>query len=417
MAKWLNKPWAVWAILAAALALRLAASIWWQARLGDSQALLFGDSQSYLELGRAIAHGGPYEYGSPDARVFRTPGYPLVLAGLFVVAGDRPPLIAARFLGAALGTIAVAGVYCLARQLFDTATGALAALMAAVYPGAIGSSVFILSEAAFTPLLVWQLWLAAMAQRAIGVRACVVWSAAAGGCAGLATLVRPSWLLFVPVAALVGVAVGRDRVRRALLGTAALLGLIGVMAPWWIRNGSVVGHFVPTTLQVGASLYDGLNPTATGGSEMSFVGQFTADERAKPWGDAAEPFELRLDRRMRTAALDWASAHPGRVAELAWIKFLRMWNVWPNEAEFRSWTMRAVVACAYVPLVGLAVVGSFKYTRFGLPYMMCWLPAVYLTALHLVFVSSIRYREPAMLPAMALAAAALLSSAPRATAP
>ena len=35
---------------------------------------------------------------------------------------------------------------------------------------------------------------------------------------------------------------------------------------------------------------------------------------------------------------------------------------------------------------------------------LCWLPAVYLTLLHVVFVSSLRYREPAMLALLALAA-------------
>jgi hypothetical protein len=35
---------------------------------------------------------------------------------------------------------------------------------------------------------------------------------------------------------------------------------------------------------------------------------------------------------------------------------------------------------------------------------LCCLPAVYLTLLHVVFVSSLRYRDPAMLALLALAA-------------
>ena len=90
------------------------------------------------------------------------------------------------------------------------------------------------------------------------------------------------------------------------------------MLPWWIRNAYVTGHFVPTTLQVGASLYDGLNPKATGASNLEeFVPHFAAEQQraAAPGGHRQEPFELRLDRRMRDAALAWAWANPGRAVD------------------------------------------------------------------------------------------------------
>jgi hypothetical protein len=60
----------------------------------------------------------------------------------------------------------------------------------------------------------------------------------------------------------------------------------------------------------------------------------------------------------------------------------------------------------YGPVSVLAVVGAGLFTRRGWPYALCWLPAVYFTALHLVFVSSIRYRQPAMLTLIVLAAGA-----------
>jgi hypothetical protein len=116
-----------------------------------------------------------------------------------------------------------------------------------------------------------------------------------------------------------------------------------------------------------------------------------------------------LDRRLRAAALSWAAENPGQVLRLMWSKVIRMWNVWPNAEEFRSWGLRLVVAIGYVPLLALGIVGAWKWRRGGWPLLLCLLPAVYFTCLHMVFVSSIRYRQPAMMVWLILAAAVIAS--------
>ena len=106
-------------ILALGFALRLGAGWAWQSRL-DGQRFAMGDSDSYWTLGRAIAEGKPYEYGSDHARVFRTPGYPLLLAPISWLLGDtRNAVLLARAEAALLGTLAVAAVWWLTRLLFD----------------------------------------------------------------------------------------------------------------------------------------------------------------------------------------------------------------------------------------------------------------------------------------------------------
>jgi hypothetical protein len=189
-----------------------------------------------------------------------------------------------------------------------------------------------------------------------------------------------------------------------------VLGLCLVMLPWWIRNYSVAGRFVPTSLQVGASLYDGISPTATGASEMSFVGHFVAEQRAADANATELPpglFEDRLDNRLKLAAIDFALANPRRVLDLAGIKLLRMWSPLPNANEFQSRSLRLALLLTYTPIILLAILGIWRFSRRGWPFILCWLPAIYITCLHVVFVSSIRYRQPAMLPLIILAAGVL----------
>jgi 4-amino-4-deoxy-L-arabinose transferase-like glycosyltransferase len=405
MASWLL-------ILVVAMCVRVGAGVWWQSRLGPGRQFFFPDSQSYWDLARSIADGESYEFGSPHRRVFRTPGYPLLLAGLFKVYGDNPPVLSARVLNALLGTLTVGAVGWWTTQLFDARTGRVAGWLAALYPGVVAMSAFVLTEAPFGLFMVFQLALWSAAWKTTSSRASIALSATAGVAAGLASLVRPSWLLFTPFALVIALIVDRGRGRQLVSGIAMMVGLVTCMLPWWVRNVQVTGHFVTTTLQVGASLYDGLNPHADGSSNMAFVGEFEAAElETERSGDQTEGFEYRLDQRLRRAATDWAAANPARALQLAAIKFARMWNVWPNEPSLRSWPLRLIVLATYAPLLVLSLVGAWRFTRRGWPYLLAWLPAVYLTLVHMVFVGSIRYREPAMLTLIVLAAGVLVTFA------
>jgi len=400
--------WLLTAILALGLVLRLAAGMWWQQRLPAEKKFGFGDSESYWELGRTIARGQPFEYGPDRLKIFRTPGYPAILAPLFLVSNE-PPVFWGRAVSAVLSTLAVAAVAALGSLLFDRATALVAAAVAAVYPEAIALGAFVLSEAPFTPLMMLNLVFWGLAWRKPG-KALLGLSMAAGIAGGLAVWMRPSWLLFLPFAALIGFAAVRDTRKHALVCLVIFLGLCFTLLPWWVRNYRVAGRFVPTTLQIGASLYDGLSPTATGASDMRFVGRFVAEQRAadaQPGAETHGLFEDRLDSRLRRAAIDWARDNPGRVLTLVKIKLIRMWSPVPNANEFQSRWLRLILAAMYTPVIFLALIGAWRFARRDWPCLLCVLPALYFTCLHVIFVSSIRYRQPALLPLIVLAAGVL----------
>jgi len=419
------------AVLAVALALRVSAAcaVGWFVRLsGTARLCVFPDTEYYWLLARTIRTGTAYEvveWGNIHRMALRTPGYPLFLAACQAVFGESP--LAARLVQAALGTASVWLVYRLTRQ-FDASSeqepGAAlhcwtaplcAAALAAVDPYVVAISELLLSEALFMPLMLLLLWGLATLWRMIDepdrARSHLApWrngllALATGTAGGAAVLTRPSFGLFLP-AVLLGWLIawvpGRDGRRRRAAWRGSVLVLVGfvlVMSPWWIRNARIYGRFVPTSLWLGASLYDGLNPNATGASEMTF--------RDEP------PFrtlnELDQDATLTQRAVEFARSNPWRVVTLAVIKLGRYWSPWPNALEYRLPALAVVSAVVVIPLYLLIIAGAWDRRRDLRALVVLAGPVIYFCAVHLVFVSSVRYRVSGELPAMALAGIGLRS--------
>ena len=396
----MKKHWFI--LLVVALVLRLAMSVFWQHRCGN-EMFFFPDSDTYWTLGQSIAKGEPYEYNG--MKIHRMPGYPVLLAPLFFFGGDNPPVMAARIQNCLFGTLSVAVVGWIAFLLFrDKKTALLAGWLVAIDPLNVVMSAMVLTEAPFCLAMLLQiaLWILALneTKRWIG-------TAIASGLVAAATVyVRPDWLYFVPFAAIIGCALAPFDAKR-ILKTGAVISLVLAvcLTPWWVRNYQITGTFVSTTLQVGPSLYDGLNPKADGGSDMAFVEEFyNAEIILLPEGAPKQTLEQRLNAKMRQAAIDWALKNPDLACQLATSKFARLWNLWPNETSLAHWFVKLVVFCTYVPVLTLGLIGAGRSLWRDFPVRILWIPAVYITALHVIFVSSIRYRAPAMLCFAILAA-------------
>jgi hypothetical protein len=270
----------------------------------------------------------------------------------------------------------------------------LAALLASLHPYFIVMSVLLLSEAVFVPLMLAALWGTAVLWRCNGLLVAF----GVGAASGAAILVRPSWALFVPLILgiwLIATCSSRGK-RLAALGQVLVvaIGLCLVMSPWWVRNARIYARFIPTAVWLGASLYDGLNPRATGASDMSFLNE----------PDFWPLDELDQDAELTRGALEFVREQPGRVIKLAIIKLGRYWSPWPNAEGYRQPLVAVASTALVVPLLGLLALGLWR-TR-GEPRVWVLLagPLLYFCALHTVFASSMRYRIPGEAPAMGLAA-------------
>ena len=440
-------------ILTLALLVRVGVGIYWNSIVEKSAnqstnppsvskdgPFFYGDSDSYWKLARTIAFGRPYEFDETRRwQIFRTPGYPAILAPLFWIYGETPPTFAARMEGAIFGTINVVLVGWLALTIFGKSDrGRLIALLASLFvaldPTEALQSVSILSEEPFmTFSLLLNVEFVKTARR-FGILpssktipeddktpnalssndSLFPHSIKLAFFNAAAIYLRPSWYYFLPFAScfvlLVYVLSLLVRRRAEKLPSYAKRGLlklglcvvfahlftVALLLPWALRNYRISGKLVITTLQMGASLYDGLNPDATGASEMSFVDRFRQDELNEPSDSEEVHFEVRLDKRMKSAAIEWANSHKFKVLKLACIKFYRLWSPTPREQSFSSPFLKFILFVSYAPILIFGLLGLLRTVRQHDAAYFLVVPPLYISLLHIVFVSSIRYRVPVM---------------------
>jgi 4-amino-4-deoxy-L-arabinose transferase-like glycosyltransferase len=422
------------ALVLVGLALRLVAAYGVQRFVTTpTRPCVFPDTVIYCQLGDAVRTGLPFQvsqWGVPHYAL-RTPGYPIFLALCQAVFGSSG-LMPVRVVQACLGALSVFLVYKLVREIWPAsrATPLVAAALAAVEPYTVGISALVLSEALFVPLMLLSLWgvaalwisstsnqtqlhgddrptesesdspsLADHTESSGSARPPRHWTLIALGTGvanGAAILTRPSWAIAAPLLLFAWIAgAGQARRRQAIRAAGfVILGLIVTLTPWWVRNARVFHRFAPTAVWVGASLYDGLNPSADGSSEMKFL---AAD-------DVRTLDESTQDRVLREKALAFARSNPARVVQLAAVKFARFWSPWPNADTLRAPGVAAVSALITIPLYVFMLRGVVLCRRDFRALVLLFGPVLYFCFLHMIFVSSIRYRVPAEIPALGLAA-------------
>jgi len=399
-----HKRWLV-LILAIAFAFRAIAAFAVQQRMdaksSPQQFLIPGDANGYWELAENILAGKGFTVHIPPRLAMRMPGFPLVLAAAIKLTGGN--LLAIRLLFALAGTLVCGAVYVLGKMLLDERSGLIAAAITAIMPTMAGFSVLILSETLFALGLVCSLvamckLVSLLNDPDVSRSKLLQCGAGVGLACTLACYVRPSWLLAAPCFVSLLYLLKRAAGTVHLATLAVFAGLFLSLLPWAIRNQLAVGRPVLTTLWVGPSLYDGLNDSATGDSDMTF---FKNDDLLQSMT------EHEMDQHYRQKAWAFVAANPGRTIELGMAKIGRFWKPWPNAQQFKAWWMKAAVAATFLPLIVLAVIGGWQMRNQIWVLAFTLGPIIYFTAIHAVFVGSLRYRLPAEYPLCVLSSVGL----------
>jgi tetratricopeptide (TPR) repeat protein len=300
------------------------------------------DSFEYLAWARHIA-AGDFQWPVPPAH---GPGYPFFLGALLAIGGGS--LFFVRIVQALTGAFTCLFIARAGERMFDEESGRWAGFALAVYAPLIWIDASILAETLLLTLIAASLWCAA-ARRAIPAALLL----------GLATIVRPTAFLFLPLIAVMTAEVWRRRLIVAAI-------CVATIAPVTIVNYRTTHTFIPIQAFGGINVYLGNSPLRDGLAS------------ARPGGDweRLEPEPLRngiVDARLQDR---WfidktraeIAAEPGAFVKLLLRKFV--WTFQNSEIRDTqafgyfaesSWLLR--VLPRFMLLFALAATGAFAALR------------------------------------------------------
>ena len=367
------------------------------------ETLRFGDARAYLFAAKELVRTGRYPLAT-EPFYFRAPGYPVFLVAATLGHPDRIAL--AKIANAALGALAAVLLAGLSAWIFRRRGVALATgVVAAIHPGFVFLSTDIQSEPLFLVLLLSAGWLLlASADRPSSNLALL-----GGAALALAALTRPSALALTPLLA-AQLADRRYPLRaRGHLAASALLGFVGALAPWTLRNAIVYRELVPVNDAGGSAFYQGNS------NWMVRFYQLKSLEEYKNW--SAEAF-ADLDRQTRAieAAAPLSPSAKSRYFvrktfeerrgdPAGWAKVLlrKTWDwlrSYPNPLFWPTWVVWSVGAF-YTVLTLLAAVGLVTGPRPGVRCFSLVFLAVTMAA-HVALIVVWRYRIPYWDPVLLL---------------
>ncbi|MBI5242340.1 MAG: glycosyltransferase family 39 protein [Elusimicrobia bacterium] len=300
-------------MFAAALALRIGYA------LTFSPAPAPGDASQYDAIGWRLASGGGFSIEPGVPTPVRAPGYPFFLAALYRFFGHSP--LAALLAQALLGGLICLLIYDIAKRLFDERTALLGAWFTALFPVSVVYSGLLLSETLFAFLFILSIAFFARSEDGEKRGALML----SGAALGLATLTRPTTLLFPFGIGLALLASGARHPFKKLI----LVGLAFAVPiiPWTARNWSRFGVLLPVATGGATCLYATGRMAAGGTYEQGFEEITVKWEKFKASADFPKGLDphISFDRRLKEEGVALIKAHPAGYAAVILKRIPKYW--------------------------------------------------------------------------------------------
>jgi 4-amino-4-deoxy-L-arabinose transferase-like glycosyltransferase len=363
-----------------------------------------------ITLARGHGFDLPAAFGIGDLGAGEHPPLPgLVLAPVAKVSGESD--VTMRVVVALIGTGTVLLTALIAREIAGPGAAIAAAGIAAVYPNLWLSNALLLGETFATCAAALAVLLACRWVRAPSTRT----AAAVGIACALAALSRGELVMVLPVLLLaVFLAKPESLARSVRRAGVAVLAAVLVIAPWQVYLLSEYEQ--PTLISYGSGgVLAGANcdPTYSGPDIGAWAGAFC------PSLDIATARDPSVTAaRKRHAAFEYARKHLGRLPIVIAAREGRLWSVYRpfesgnlNVNEGRPRALALWGLWMYWALLPLAIAGVLLLRRRGASRML-WpvlAPVAVIAVTAAVFYGVVRFREPAEVSLVVLAAVSVAS--------
>lgn len=167
-----------------------------------------------------------------------------------------------------------------------------------------------------------------------------------------------------------------------------------LMSPWWYHNYLKYDQFVRLNLSTGHLLYSGNNPLNKSGGGVGNKDISKSDVDLSIFDHINNPIKKELSQK--NMAIDYIFENKQKTMKMFVVKFIRLWRVTPYAEDYQNIFYKLTSYLSYGLLFFLTILFFITktFSKYKLLSVLFLTKFLYLSLIHAITISSIRYRLP-----------------------